>query len=116
MILVIIKMILSQSNGLEFNMCGIVGFCDFTKQSGLKTLKNMTSVLNHRGPDDEGHRIIKTEFAKVGIGHKRLSVLDLSVNGHQPMSFKGLEIVYNGEIYNYKEIRNELIDAGYLFV
>ena len=109
-------MILSQLNGLEFNMCGIVGFCDFTKQSGLKTLKNMTSVLNHRGPDDEGHRIIKSEFAKVGIGHKRLSVLDLSANGHQPMSFKGLEIVYNGEIYNYKEIRNELIDAGYLFV
>ena len=97
-------------------MCGITGFCDFNKQSDELILENMTAALHHRGPDDEGHRVIKSQLATVGLGHKRLSVLDLSINGRQPMSYKGLEIVYNGEIYNYKEIKSELIEAGYSFV
>jgi asparagine synthase (glutamine-hydrolysing) len=97
-------------------MCGISGFCDFTKESNKQTLEAMTAALHHRGPDDEGHRFIKSKLATIGLGHKRLSVLDLSNNGHQPMTYKGMEVIYNGEIYNYKEIRAELIVHGYSFV
>lgn len=91
-------------------MCGITGFL------GLKNdtlLKKMTQIVSYRGPDDEG--IFSEE--NVGLGHRRLSIIDLSSKGHQPMlDFqKRAIIVYNGEIYNFKEIRKELIDIGYCF-
>ncbi len=96
-------------------MCGIVGFVDFCKRSSQRTLKNMTDVLEHRGPDDQGYFFIEEDYCQVGMGHRRLAVLDLSPNGHQPMEYDGLEIVYNGEVYNFKEIRLELLQAGYSF-
>ncbi len=75
----------------------------------------MTDVLHHRGPDDSGYNFYENEFATIGLGHRRLSILDLSARGHQPMSFEHLEIILNGEIYNFLEIAKELKLYGYKF-
>ncbi|MGJ0321443.1 asparagine synthase (glutamine-hydrolyzing) [Aliarcobacter cryaerophilus] len=96
-------------------MCGIAGFCDFSKKSNKQTLINMTDVLHHRGPDDSGYSFYENEFANIGLGHRRLSILDLSAHGHQPMEHAHLEIVFNGEVYNFAEISKELESFGYIF-
>jgi asparagine synthase (glutamine-hydrolysing) len=75
----------------------------------------MISTLNHRGPDDEGTYLDEVDQYQLGLGHKRLSILDLSPLGHQPMKYQNLVIVYNGEVYNFKEIRQELETLGYDF-
>ena len=96
-------------------MCGITGFCDFSKKSSNDILKNMTDVLHHRGPDDSGYFWDESEYSQIALGHRRLSILDLSAHGHQPMSFEHLDIVFNGEVYNFKEIKKELLELGYAF-
>lgn len=96
-------------------MCGITGFVDFSKKSTSDTLKKMTNALTHRGPDDSGHEVFDTPAAAVGFGQRRLSILDLSPLGHQPMHFGDLVVNFNGEIYNFKEIRKELEEKGYHF-
>jgi asparagine synthase (glutamine-hydrolysing) len=96
-------------------MCGITGFLDFNRQSTESVLQNMTNVLHHRGPDDSGCYLDRNERAFVGFGHRRLSILDLSSHGHQPMVFQHLIITYNGEVYNFKEIREELERYDYHF-
>jgi asparagine synthase (glutamine-hydrolysing) len=96
-------------------MCGIAGLVDFVHQSNSDTLKKMTEVLFHRGPDDGGYFFEAFDRSQVGLGHRRLSILDLSKYGHQPMSFGRLTMVYNGEIYNFKEIRTELEKIDYKF-
>lgn len=70
----------------------------------------MTNSLAHRGPDDAGTYLFGDT---VGLGHRRLSIIDVSHGGHQPMHFDDLVIVFNGEIYNYKEIKSELEKEGY---
>ena len=96
-------------------MCGISGFIDFAKRSDLQTLRHMTETLVRRGPDDSGLEFTEKSSYVVGLGHRRLSILDLSSLGHQPMTFEHLSIVYNGEVYNFQEIRNELETFGYVF-
>lgn len=96
-------------------MCGIAGFCDFNKKSDKNILHNMTDILHHRGPDDSGYSFFATENVNIGLGHRRLSILDLSSHGHQPMQLEHLEIVFNGEVYNFKEIREELKKFHYSF-
>ena len=96
-------------------MCGIAGFIDFNKKTDFNILKKMTDVLYHRGPDDSGYSFYHRQNYHIGLGHRRLSILDLSKYGHQPMKFDNLEIVYNGEVYNFKEIRCELEKYGYTF-
>jgi len=96
-------------------MCGIAGFCDFLKRSEIEVLVKMTDALYHRGPDDSGYSFYKTEYANIGLGHRRLSIIDLSERGHQPMKFQSLEIIFNGEIYNFREIAEELKTYGYEF-
>ncbi|MDN3641074.1 asparagine synthase (glutamine-hydrolyzing) [Lutimonas halocynthiae] len=96
-------------------MCGVAGFVDFSKSVSSQVLNKMTDVLNHRGPDDSGYSFNESKLANIGLGHRRLSILDLSKHGHQPMIFQNIEIVYNGEIYNFKEIRRELIELNYTF-
>lgn len=96
-------------------MCGIAGFCDFSKKMSHGDLVHMTDCLHHRGPDDQGYKYVKNNFAVIGLGHKRLSIQDLSSHGHQPMVFEHLTIVFNGEIYNFIEIRKELEEYGYSF-
>jgi asparagine synthase (glutamine-hydrolysing) len=96
-------------------MCGIAGFIDFNKNSTKTILREMTDALVHRGPDDSGCTFVENYDNQIGLGHRRLSVLDLSKHGHQPMSFDNCEIVYNGEVYNFKEIRKELENYNYKF-
>jgi asparagine synthase (glutamine-hydrolysing) len=87
-------------------MCGIAGFYDPFGQLKRHDLKDMTDALAHRGPDAEGFYL----HGSIGLGHRRLSIIDLSDAANQPMvSHDGhLRIVFNGEIYNYKEIASEL--------
>ena len=89
-------------------MCAIVGFNSINKNN---ILNDMLDTVNHRGPDDRG--IYEDEF--ISLGHNRLSILDLSSHGHQPMFFDDLVVVYNGEIYNFQEIKQELVLLGYEF-
>ena len=95
-------------------MCGIAGF------AGLETiepedLSAMIDTLTHRGPDDSG--VWYSEDRAVGFAHRRLSIIDLSPGGHQPMSnaARTVHIAFNGEIYNYREIRAELLREGHRF-
>jgi len=96
-------------------MCGIAGFVDFRKTSSGEVLRNMTNALQHRGPDDFGTEVYDVPGASIGFGQRRLSILDLSPLGHQPMHFNDLTVNFNGEIYNFKEVRKELEAKGYSF-
>jgi asparagine synthase (glutamine-hydrolysing) len=86
-------------------MCGIAGSLNW---GDAITVERMAQVLAHRGPDDCGTEFFPSE--RVGLSHRRLSILDLSKHGHQPMSSRSgrLWIVFNGEIYNFRELRAEL--------
>lgn len=94
-------------------MCGIVGVVDTAKNINDKELISFNDILKHRGPDSSDI-IIK---GHVGLGHNRLSILDLSDAAKQPMSdfLSGLHIVYNGEVFNYIELKEELKTFGYKF-
>ena len=97
-------------------MCGIVGFYSNTKYEDLQTkLHAANELLRHRGPDDSG--VYLDQRYGIGLGHRRLSILDLSQAGHQPMTCQNgdLAIVFNGEIYNFKEIRDNLKNEGHRF-
>ncbi len=96
-------------------MCGIAGFCDYTKSLKVEDLKAMTDTIPHRGPDSDGAEILQHENALVGMGHRRLSILDLSPLGFQPMHFEDLTIVFNGEVYNFHEVKEELEALGHQF-
>lgn len=96
-------------------MCGIAGFIDFSKKSGTDILQRMTDAMHHRGPNDSGYEVFEHAAASIGFGQRRLSILDLSSGGHQPMHFKHYSIIFNGEIYNFKEIKKELEKLGYSF-
>jgi asparagine synthase (glutamine-hydrolysing) len=96
-------------------MCGFAGCCDRNRNTSRNTLVAMTDVLGHRGPDESGCSYSEAEQFTIGLGYRRLSILDLSSNGHQPMTFENIEIVYNGEVYNFVEIRKELEAIGYAF-
>lgn len=96
-------------------MCAITGFIDFNKQSSELILGQMTDSMLHRGPDG-GHTILQeTDLFQLGLGHRRLAIIDLTENGTQPMQFEHLWICFNGEVYNYKEIKEELKKLGHTF-
>ncbi|MES2514092.1 MAG: asparagine synthase (glutamine-hydrolyzing) [Bacteroidota bacterium] len=97
-------------------MCGISGFIDFSKNSSTEDLYKMTDTLYHRGPEASGYQIIEAEHAKIGLGHRRLSIIDLSESGKQPMQFKHLWITFNGEVYNYQSIKADLSLKGHVFL
>lgn len=123
-------------------MCGISGYLDTDAGVSTEILRRMTEVIRHRGPDDEGYALIgpggtgffrgddtmpdislppleagEAGSAVLGLAHRRLSILDLSASGHQPMDLSGQDVtvVYNGEIYNYLELRQELEAMGFQF-
>ena len=107
-------------------MCGICGKIDFNKNVSPEMVKQMCEVLTHRGPDDEGMVLIQGKKSvemkrplaffergngiEVVMGHRRLSIIDLSAAAHQPMCNEDgkIWIVFNGEIYNFQELRVEL--------
>ena len=92
-------------------MCGILGTVPATS---YEFFKNSLDTLTHRGPDSFGIETIKDS---VTLGHRRLAILDISANGHQPMACdnKRYTVVFNGEIYNFLEIKKELLNKGYSF-
>src|SRR5215468_11752926 len=101
-------------------MCGIFGIIARNGRVAPELLQKAIDSLAHRGPDDSGTVIIPDstpESLEVGLGNRRLAVLDLSPQGHQPMqdSETGNWIVYNGEIYNFQEIRKTLEQLGVVF-
>ncbi|AZA72329.1 asparagine synthase (glutamine-hydrolyzing) [Chryseobacterium indoltheticum] len=122
-------------------MCGICGYYSFRKEISSKNILEMNNAIRHRGPDDEGFWIsdgfygksfsgkdsiqkIKETFpvlnefsSKIALGFRRLSILDLSEKGHQPMLSDNdkITITFNGEIYNFKKLRKELEILGYHF-
>jgi asparagine synthase (glutamine-hydrolysing) len=122
-------------------MCGIAGIYSFKEKLNLDGIKRMTDSLRHRGPDDEGflavNSVTREVYPLIGrgsgvegnriesfdkpadlfLGHRRLSIIDLSAAGHQPMCNEegSIWVVYNGEIYNYLEVRRELELLGHLF-
>lgn len=97
-------------------MCGFVGICNLKKDisSEKEIIKQMNLKLRKRGPDEEGYFFNKN----INLGHRRLIIIDKE-NGKQPMSVKYNDvtytIVYNGQIYNKEEIKNDLKDLGYSF-
>ena len=120
-------------------MCGIAGYYSLTSSISGPAFNASLREISHRGPDDEGyayevsgtiysafgdatvvemqrgHHINTVEKSRLYLGHRRLAILDLSPMGHQPMNLDSLSMVYNGEIFNYIEIREELISLGYQF-
>lgn len=94
-------------------MCGISGIINkYNNSIDKQEIKTINDLISHRGPDDEG-LFYEKNFA---FGHRRLSILDLSSDGHQPMHYLDkYTITYNGEVYNYIEIKEELEDDGYSF-
>ncbi len=94
-------------------MCGLAGLIDFSGADCGNVLSAMTDSLTHRGPDARGELRLKSRSnCAIGLGHRRLAIIDLSPSGNQPMSRGDLHIVFNGEIYNYEELRNQLIEEG----
>lgn len=123
-------------------MCGICGYYSFKKEISSKNILGMNNAIRHRGPDDEGfwisdgfygksfsghdstqkiketYPVLNENSSKIALGFRRLSILDLSEKGHQPMlsDDEKITITFNGEIYNFKKIRKELEDLNYQFV
>ncbi len=99
-------------------MCGIFGMVRFNDAVDRKQVERLTGALKHRGPDAEGFYFSPSESrVSVGLGHRRLSIIDLSPNGHQPMSNEDgtVWIVFNGEVYNFHEHRRTLLEKGHQF-
>jgi asparagine synthase (glutamine-hydrolysing) len=96
-------------------MCGIAGIITLNPNNvSIAKLKLMTDAIAHRGPDGEGQWIDET--AKVGLAHRRLSIIDLASTADQPMHYLDrYTIVFNGEIYNYIELKQQLLHKGYTF-
>ena len=94
-------------------MCGIVGILNDGRAASIELLREMTDVIAHRGPDDDG---VYTD-GPIGLGNRRLAIIDLSVAGHQPMldASGDLVLTFNGEIYNFRELRTELERVGRRF-
>jgi asparagine synthase (glutamine-hydrolysing) len=122
-------------------MCGICGYYSFKKEISSKNILEMNNAIQHRGPDDEGFWLsdgfsgqsfsgegstqkikelfpdLKEDRSQLALGFRRLSILDLSEKGHQPMLSENgrITLTFNGEIYNFKKLRKELEDIGYVF-
>lgn len=99
-------------------MCGIIGsfICNISSDQDYR-METALADLHHRGPDDQGLEFFNFTFGRLSLGHTRLSIIDLSPNGHQPMHSPDGQytIVFNGEIYNYRELRQDLKLLGHVF-
>jgi asparagine synthase (glutamine-hydrolysing) len=94
-------------------MCGIVGIASKYPVRDRELLLRMRDTMVHRGPDDQGAEWLLSDT--VGLAHRRLSIIDLSPRGHQPMKRGNVHITFNGEIYNYRELKRTLEDEGHKF-
>ncbi|CAA0080654.1 Asparagine synthetase [glutamine-hydrolyzing] 1 [BD1-7 clade bacterium] len=96
-------------------MCGIFGIVDSHQDSVEASVYKALKEIDYRGPNDQGVFLSNLAEKNIGLGHVRLSVQDLTGRAHQPMHFENLTIIYNGEVYNFAEIKHELIGLGYRF-
>jgi asparagine synthase (glutamine-hydrolysing) len=96
-------------------MCGIAGFIDLSKRTATDVLLGMRDSLIHRGPDAGGEYFYDSQTFSLGLAHRRLSIIDTTDFANQPMHYEELSMVFNGELYNYQEIRETLVKAGYSF-
>jgi asparagine synthase (glutamine-hydrolysing) len=98
-------------------MCGIAGGWWANPDNAVKRLPLALQKIRHRGPDDDGYKLYPVGGGAVALGHTRLSIIDLSDAGHQPMHSRDgcWSIVFNGEVYNYRELRTELNSIGHSF-
>jgi len=96
-------------------MCGIIGLIEHSKSIDEISFNKMRDIIDYRGPDDFGSKIFEKGNFTLALGHRRLSIQDLSPLGHQPMSFENLSIIFNGEVYNFEKIKDELLDLNYKF-
>src|SRR5687767_5493280 len=96
-------------------MCGILGLASKAPIADGHMLIAGSETLRHRGPDDNG--IWWSGDRRVGLAHRRLSIIDLTPGGHQPMldQTKQLAVVFNGEIYNFRDLKNQLAAKGHRF-
>src|ERR1700679_192992 len=92
-------------------VCGIFASLGFVPD------KANIDIVSHRGPDGEGWKVFETRHGPLAFGHRRLAIIDLSDAGHQPMSYEDSRywLVFNGEIYNYVELKRELEALGKIF-
>jgi len=97
-------------------MCGIIGIVDYSKSINETTFNKMRDSIAYRGPDDFGTNFYENNLFNLALGHRRLSIQDLSPLGHQPMNFENLTIIFNGEVYNFDEIKKELESFDYTFI
>jgi len=96
-------------------MCGFTGYLTFSNRYDNSVITSMTNVLEKRGPDDSGVEVFNEANFQVALGHRRLSIIDISALGHQPMNYKHLWIAYNGEVYNFSDVKAELSEKGHVF-
>jgi asparagine synthase (glutamine-hydrolysing) len=98
-------------------MCGIAGIVSWREHPSDETFRQIVDLMTHRGPDDAGIWSETADGAQVQLGHRRLSIIDLSSAGHQPMVSQcgRYVLVYNGELYNYLELRSDLEALGIIF-
>ena len=99
-------------------MCGIVGGWILSPDPGIDgRIQKALALLRHRGPNDQGVERYLSHSGEIYFGHTRLSIIDLSAGGHQPMTSRDgrFTLIFNGEIYNYRELREELVADGYRF-
>src|SRR6185437_13521969 len=98
-------------------MCGIAGYWVKSPDRHRPNLDAALQKMCRRGPDDQGSERMPVFAGELGLGHRRLSVIDLSSGGHQPMysADRRFSLVYNGEIYNYEALRDELVALGVQF-
>ncbi|KWT87095.1 asparagine synthase (glutamine-hydrolyzing) [Candidatus Magnetominusculus xianensis] len=99
-------------------MCGIAGFISKPDFDAESIIRQMTLTMTHRGPDDMGCEVLQFGKGYTALGHRRLKIIDLSSLGHQPMANSSgtIYISYNGEVYNYMELKDELTRSGASFV
>ena len=95
-------------------MCGISGVVTKDKNKKINSSK-ILNLMKSRGPNNQNFKILKSNFFKTYFFVSRLSILDLNIRSNQPQNYNGLTLIYNGEIYNYKEIREELKYHGFKF-
>lgn len=96
-------------------MCGIAGFITPRNIAIDETIQKMVQSQAHRGPDASGILVERINDVTIALGHRRLSIIDVAEHANQPMHFEYLSIVYNGEVYNYVDIREELLAENYQF-
>ena len=96
-------------------MCGLAGYIEFNGPGSKEITEKMIKTLSHRGPDNQTVKVLSSSSASVCLGHARLSIIDLSEEANQPFVRKSNVLIFNGEVYNYQEIRNLLENKGYHF-